>query len=185
MSKRHALVLGFLAAALLSFSLPARANMANPVQAGDPIGEPGGDLRSVYIERETLTIDLRPLRTVTTHGDEKPALVVEAVYRVNNRGATVTTDLVFVANALSTPERSGVWRDEKPVRFREARAGAMTLPVVEVDGAVHDDMAEHDTLRTERIEAYGYRVIRFRNEEVLHDLSAVPERIEQAAAQHE
>ncbi|MEM7035149.1 MAG: endonuclease domain-containing protein [Chloroflexota bacterium] len=39
--------------------------------------------------------------------------------------------------------------------------------VVEVDGGIHDDQQEADAARTEQLEAYGYRVIRFRNEAVL------------------
>ena len=55
--------------------------------------------------------------------------------------------------------------------------------VVELDGEVHDRPAqrERDDVRTARLKAYGYRVIRFRNEEVLEDLSSVLKRIEQAA----
>ena len=55
--------------------------------------------------------------------------------------------------------------------------------VVELDGGVHDDpdVAEHDALRSAWIEAHGYRVIRFRNEEVHQSLSSVLERIARTA----
>ena len=149
MSRRHAPVLLLLAAALLWPSRPVQANMANPVHAGDPIGEPSGDLRSVYIERETLTIDLRPLEASPTHGDGKPA-VVEAVYRVNNRGASLTTDLLFVANALTTPERSGVWLDDRPVRVRQEKAGAAPgLPPSWRAPATTPAIGEGDAMRYE------------------------------------
>ena len=36
---------------------------------------------------------------------------------------------------------------------------------------------EYDTARTEQLEAYGYCVLRFRNEEVFRDLPSVLERI--------
>ena len=51
--------------------------------------------------------------------------------------------------------------------------------VVEVDGPVHadPDQAIQDDLRTERLAAHGYRVVRFTNEEVFDDLSTVLERI--------
>ena len=54
--------------------------------------------------------------------------------------------------------------------------------VVEVDGPVHADpeQAVQDDLRTEQLSAYGYRVVRFTNDEVLHDLSTVLERIQTA-----
>jgi very-short-patch-repair endonuclease len=49
--------------------------------------------------------------------------------------------------------------------------------VIEVGGGVHDRQAEQDAARIEHLEAYGYRVWRFRNEEVLMNLANVLERI--------
>ena len=40
--------------------------------------------------------------------------------------------------------------------------------IVEVDGAIHDDQAEYDATRTEMLEEFGYRIIRFQNDEVLN-----------------
>ena len=40
--------------------------------------------------------------------------------------------------------------------------------VVGVDGGIHDVQVERDRARTAQLEAYGYNVIRFRNEEVLN-----------------
>jgi very-short-patch-repair endonuclease len=51
---------------------------------------------------------------------------------------------------------------------------------IEVDGSVHDDLAERDATRTVYLAELGYRVIRFRNEEVLNDLPSVVRRIHQA-----
>ena len=45
--------------------------------------------------------------------------------------------------------------------------------VVEVHGAVHEQQAEYDQARTEQLNAYGYTVIRFRNQEVFTVLPAV------------
>ncbi len=53
---------------------------------------------------------------------------------------------------------------------------------VELDGAVHDGQAGQDEWRTEYLAQFGYRVIRFRNEEVLADLPAVLGRIAHAAS---
>lgn len=53
--------------------------------------------------------------------------------------------------------------------------------VIELDGDVHANQAEYDAARTEHLAAYGYRVIRFRNEAVLSDLSTVLEQIAAAA----
>jgi very-short-patch-repair endonuclease len=54
--------------------------------------------------------------------------------------------------------------------------------VVEVDGGVHDQQAERDAERTKVLEAYGYRVLRFRNEQVLRELPKVVQEIAAVAA---
>ena len=48
---------------------------------------------------------------------------------------------------------------------------------VEVDGDVHDTQPERDAERSEILTAGGYRVLRFRNEEVLSNLPSVLARI--------
>ena len=53
--------------------------------------------------------------------------------------------------------------------------------VIELDGAGHETTREYDEERTRYLAAYGYRVIRFKNEEVLRNLSRVLAQIEQAA----
>lgn len=52
--------------------------------------------------------------------------------------------------------------------------------VIELDGGVHEKQAEYDEARTRHLNEYNYRVIRFRNEEVLEDLPSVLERILEA-----
>ncbi len=53
--------------------------------------------------------------------------------------------------------------------------------VIEIDGVTHETQEElaNDARRTTWLEAQGYRVIRFRNEELMGDLDAVLERIQQ------
>jgi very-short-patch-repair endonuclease len=53
--------------------------------------------------------------------------------------------------------------------------------VVELDGGVHEDQAAYDEARTRQLNDYGYKVMRFRNEEVMRDLPAVLEQILAAA----
>jgi 5-methyltetrahydrofolate--homocysteine methyltransferase len=48
---------------------------------------------------------------------------------------------------------------------------------IEVDGSVHDDLIERDAARTRLLNEMGYRVIRFRNDEVLNRLPDVLRRI--------
>ncbi len=53
--------------------------------------------------------------------------------------------------------------------------------VVELDGGIHDTRSEEDATRTEHLNTFGYRVIRFRNEEVLRNLPDVLKHIAEAA----
>jgi very-short-patch-repair endonuclease len=53
--------------------------------------------------------------------------------------------------------------------------------VVELDGAGHEEQRERDAERTAWLTAYGYRVLRFGNEEVLSNLSGVLEQIRRTA----
>lgn len=45
--------------------------------------------------------------------------------------------------------------------------------VVEIDGGIHDKQKEYDECRTHIINNLGYRVIRFKNYEVLHNFPSV------------
>lgn len=49
--------------------------------------------------------------------------------------------------------------------------------VIEVDGDIHSGRQDEDAGRTQRLNELGFEVIRFSNEEVLRDVSAVRERI--------
>ena len=45
--------------------------------------------------------------------------------------------------------------------------------IVELDGASHEEQVVHDALRTEALERYGFRVLRFDNDLVLNDPGGV------------
>lgn len=49
--------------------------------------------------------------------------------------------------------------------------------IVEIDGDIHDLLTEEDEQRTKEIQRFGYRVIRFRNEEVEQAVESVLNRI--------
>jgi very-short-patch-repair endonuclease len=53
--------------------------------------------------------------------------------------------------------------------------------VVEVDGSIHDDRQDRDLARTQALEAYGYFVLRFTNDQVLGDLATVLKKIAEVA----
>ena len=48
---------------------------------------------------------------------------------------------------------------------------------IEVDGEIHEYQPDYDKARTAQIEAWGDRVLRFSNDEVLYHLPAVLDRI--------
>ncbi len=52
--------------------------------------------------------------------------------------------------------------------------------VIELDGEIHAMQQEEDQVRTEQLGAFGYRVLRFQNEQVLNHLNKVLECIERA-----
>jgi very-short-patch-repair endonuclease len=54
---------------------------------------------------------------------------------------------------------------------------------IEVDGRVHDEQPERDAERTAYLEACGYRVLRFTNDEVLNQYHLVTRRIKEALHQ--
>jgi very-short-patch-repair endonuclease len=91
-------------------------------------------------------------------------------------------------NALLGKRLCGVkWRCQHPVgRFiLDFYCPACKL-VVEVDGAIHDreEDAEHDSARAKALAAYGYRVVRFQNEEIMNDLDSVLAQIREAVQAH-
>lgn len=53
--------------------------------------------------------------------------------------------------------------------------------VIEVDGGIHDHQLDEDAARTAYLAELGLRVLRFRNEEVLHRLGDMLQRIAAAA----
>lgn len=54
--------------------------------------------------------------------------------------------------------------------------------IIEVDGAYHftDNQMEHDAYRTEELERFGFRVLRFTNEEVINNIEKVIKTIKTA-----
>ena len=52
--------------------------------------------------------------------------------------------------------------------------------VIEVDGDIHDLQKEEDERREKVLSALGLRVVRFRNDEVVRDVSVVVERIKES-----
>jgi very-short-patch-repair endonuclease len=55
--------------------------------------------------------------------------------------------------------------------------------VIEVDGGVHQFTGDYDATRQESLEACGYRVLRFTNEQIRENLDGVVEAIRMALAE--
>lgn len=51
--------------------------------------------------------------------------------------------------------------------------------IIEVDGEIHTQQLGYDANRTEQLEAYGYQVLRFQNQEVMSNLEEVLRQIRQ------
>ena len=51
--------------------------------------------------------------------------------------------------------------------------------VIEVDGNIHTQQADYDAARTEHLQSFGYRVLRFTNQMVMRELLQVLQQIEQ------
>jgi hypothetical protein len=74
----------------------------------------------VVIERETLTIDLRPLAT------RQPA-IVEVTYRLHNDGAAYTSELIFVSGSAVKPEDTQVQLDGQAIPCTTASLAELPL----------------------------------------------------------
>jgi cyclase len=57
--------------------------------------------------------------------------------------------------------------------------------IVEVDGSIHDliEVSKEDKIRQQELESWGYKVIRFSNEQVLKEIEIVLEIIKQTIIQ--
>ena len=53
--------------------------------------------------------------------------------------------------------------------------------VLEVDGEIHTRQTEYDDARTAKLAEYGYKVLRFKNEQVMNDLPQVLAEIRRVA----
>jgi very-short-patch-repair endonuclease len=55
---------------------------------------------------------------------------------------------------------------------------------IELDGGVHDSQQDYDAERDRWLQAAGYRVLRFPNDAVMHNISSVLDRILSATTTH-
>jgi very-short-patch-repair endonuclease len=86
----------------------------------------------------------------------------------------------------TTPAERKLWsrirNDQLGVTFRRQHAVGIYIPdfcspkaklIIELDGSQHLEQHEYDEERTKYLEAQGYRVIRFWNNDVMNDIDGV------------
>ncbi len=98
--------------------------------------------------------------------------------------ADMTTAEAALWGRLRNKQLNGLrFRAQHPVgRFVVDFYCASRKLVVEVDGGIHNGRGEQDSARSEHLEAYGYTIIRFTNEEVMSSLDAVIDTIREVSA---
>jgi very-short-patch-repair endonuclease len=112
-------------------------------------------------------------------------------------GQRVTKEKLQRAKELRremTPAEKLLWKEVRAkklgVRFRRQQIIAGFIVdfychnaalVVEVDGDIHDLQQEEDARREKALRDMGLRIVRFRNDEILKNLSMVVERIKELA----
>ena len=120
---------------------------------------------------------------------EKGAYLSCGLGKMEFMGRAILTQVARMNRKKSTPAEECLWvalRDKKLDGWKFRRQNVIgefiadfccseTKLIVELDGAIHDSRAAQiaDAMRTEFLNAKGYTVIRFRNEEVLGNLSDV------------
>lgn len=113
------------------------------------------------------------------------------------RGAVPKTNETLLAHAKAmrstlTPAEQKLWQILRSHRFKGVKfsrqivigsfivdfAARMRKLVVELDGDTHGAQIDYDAARTAKIEALGYRVIRFTNSDVMGYLEGVARVVE-------
>ncbi|KAF0247389.1 MAG: hypothetical protein FD167_3210 [bacterium] len=141
--KKNILLIPFVFFIFLSaiFSInPKRVNAArpfNPFLAGNSIGEPMMDLGSVFVEKETLTIDLRELanfqrsQTLEFTSEYSPRLaLVQTLYKIRNDKEPQNITLTFFGDIMSfKPTNTGVWLNEQAINMENFDTTEKELPI--------------------------------------------------------
>jgi very-short-patch-repair endonuclease len=116
------------------------------------------------------------------------------------RGVSKTVqDTARVLRKETTPAEELLWRELRGqklegLKFRRQHpvgrfivdfyASASHL-VVELDGGIHHNNREQDEARSELLRSYGYKVLRFQNEQILNELPQILAAIVNAASQND
>lgn len=98
---------------------------------------------------------------------------------VKLRRNTTKLESIFWDNCLKNKMTGYRFLRQKPLdEFIADFYCAELMLVIEIDGLSHKYQTEEDSIRTEILENYGIKVVRFKNEEVLNKLKIVKEKLE-------
>ena len=107
--------------------------------------------------------------------DHQPSGTIDRARQLRRTSTEVEKRLL---RALREKLPAFKWRHQMPVGpyFVDIACFAERL-IIELDGGQHAEAGEYDAARTRFIEAQGYRVVRFWNNDVVENLSGVLESI--------
>ena len=105
-------------------------------------------------------------------GISRVLLLAEAVVAIPEPTELRLDEIVEqVAQNTASPEADRLFEEGMQL-YREGTAQSLR-GAIELDGAIHDRQVEYDTARSQHLEQFGYRVIRFWNDRVMEDLPGV------------
>ena len=101
-------------------------------------------------------------------------------YASENRKQMTKTEACLWKYALRAKQMGYTFNRQRPVLNYIADFMCKELKlIIEVDGGIHsmEDVAKKDIIRQQHLELVGFKVIRFKNEEVLKEINNVREHI--------
>ena len=131
-------------------------------------------------------------------GEEKAGSLTRAGYMTGGNNSHLILDRAKEMRANPTQAETALWEQLRnknlDAKFRQQHLiGDYIVDfvclrkrlIIEVDGEIHESQVEEDAKRTEILENDYFKVIRFKNEEVLGNIEAVLEKIKKELSQRE
>ena len=131
-------------------------------------------------------------------GEEKAGSLTRAGYMTGGNNSHLILDRAKEMRANPTQAEAALWEQLRnknlDAKFRQQHLiGDYIVDfvclrkrlIIEVDGKIHESQVEEDAKRTEILENDYFKVIRFKNEEVLADIDSVLEKISKELSQRE
>jgi very-short-patch-repair endonuclease len=167
------------------------------MQWSNPTGESWPQQSMSTIPVTVINRSLTAPLSLCERGGARRAGVSGVLYCVGK--LLMITDTSRLLRKRSTPAEEAFWKSvrrrrfnglkflrQHPIRFKLEGMTRFFIAdffcfelrlVVEIDGGIHEQQKDYDELRSHIIHTLGYRVIRFSNEAVLHNIDVVHEEI--------